>query len=138
MKIETQIIIAAPPETVWRILTDFQRYPQWNPFIKSLSGAVAVGNTIKIELPDMTFSPKVLVFDENRELQWRGKLLIKGLFDGEHRFVLEALPDGATRFLHSETFSGCLVPLFKNKLINDTTKGFEAMNSQLKSIAESN
>ncbi len=137
MKIETQVTIHATPEKVWGILTDFKRYPQWNPFIKSIEGNVAVGNTIKISLPDMTFSPQVLVFEENQELKWLGKLFLKGIFDGEHRFLLEKLPNGDTLFTHSEAFSGFLVPLLKNKLENNTRAGFEAMNQQLKIQAES-
>lgn len=137
MKIETQITIAATPEKVWEILTDFKRYPQWNPFIKSIEGVVEVGNQIKISLPDMKFSPQVLVFEKNRELKWLGKLFLKGLFDGEHRFLLEGLPNGETLFTHSEAFSGILVPLFKTKLETNTKAGFEAMNQQLKIQAES-
>ncbi len=137
MKIETQITIHATPEKVWKILTDFERYPQWNPFIKSIEGKMAVGNRIKIALPDMKFSPRVLVFEENKELKWLGQLLCKGVFDGEHRFLLEQLPDGDTLFTHSEAFSGILVPLFKSNLEKNTKAGFEAMNQQLKIQAES-
>lgn len=137
MKIETQITIAAAPEKVWKVLTDFNHYPEWNPFIKSVKGIVEVGKTIQITLPDMKFTPKILIFEKNRELKWLGKLLFKGLFDGEHQFYLKELPNGDTLFLHSEHFSGLLVPFFKKKLQTNTTMGFQAMNQQLKIRSES-
>jgi len=31
--IDTRIEIAAPAMRVWDVLTDFARFPQWNPFI---------------------------------------------------------------------------------------------------------
>ncbi|PTB91085.1 SRPBCC domain-containing protein, partial [Marivirga lumbricoides] len=45
-QIETSIRIKALSETVWDILTDFEKYPQWNPFIKSVKGEVKEGNNI--------------------------------------------------------------------------------------------
>ena len=42
-QIETEIEIAASPERIWSILMDFSAYPEWNPFIRSLSGDVTPG-----------------------------------------------------------------------------------------------
>lgn len=38
----------------------------------------------------MTFHPVVLVAVQERELRWLGRLLIPGLFDGEHTFQLDS------------------------------------------------
>ncbi|MDC3352182.1 SRPBCC family protein [Crocinitomicaceae bacterium] len=51
MKLETTIIINAPIQTVWTIFSDFKKYPEWNPFVHSLNGAVEVGEQIEITLP---------------------------------------------------------------------------------------
>jgi len=52
--IPTQIFIEPSPAKVWNILTDFKKYPEWNPFIKSITGNVSIGNTItaRIEPPE--------------------------------------------------------------------------------------
>ena len=34
-EIKTEILIKASPQIVWSILTDFENYPHWNPFIKA-------------------------------------------------------------------------------------------------------
>ena len=49
-EIKTEILIRATPEKVWAILTDFDNYRNWNPFIRSVTGEVAVGNTITARL----------------------------------------------------------------------------------------
>ncbi len=136
MKITTQIQINAPVQKVWEILMDFDTYPQWNPFVKSLEGDIREGGSIKVKLPGMTFKPIVQVVSPNKEFRWLGHLWIKGLFDGEHCFQLEELPNGATRFIHNENFSGILVALFKKQLLTKTKLGFEAMNKSLKTRAE--
>lgn len=137
MHIETHIRIKAKASEVWKELVDFDRYPEWSPFVKSLKGTVQEGHTIQIKLPGMTFTPTVCAFQQNQELRWLGKLWLSGLFDGEHYFRLKPHPDGSTTFIHGEYFSGVLVPLFKNQLLGSTKKGFEAMNAALKSRVES-
>jgi hypothetical protein len=136
MKIETQILINATPEKIWNILTAFENYPHWNPFIKSLTGDVQVGNKIKVVVPGMNFTPTILAFEKNNELRWLGHLLFKGVFDGEHFFKLIDNKNGTTTFIHGEHFKGFLVPLFKKKLEGETARGFEEMNRKLKVEAE--
>ncbi len=140
-EIKTEILINANPEKVWVILIHFENYPNWNPFIKTLKGEVRVGKkiTVRIEPPEakgMTFKPKILVFETNKELRWIGHLLFAGLFDGEHKFELINNGNGTTTFRQNEKFKGILVPLFKKQLDNNTKNGFEAMNMKLKELAE--
>lgn len=141
MEIKTDILINATSSKVWAILTNFDNYPNWNPFIKSITGQVAVGNkiTARIEPPDataMTFTPKVLAFETNKEFRWLGHLLFAGLFDGEHKFELIDNQNGTTTFIQSENFKGILVPLFKKMLNTNTRNGFILMNQKLKELAE--
>lgn len=132
----TEIQIQASTEKVWQILTDFARYPEWNPFIRSLTGNVSEGNKIEAHIDTMRFRPRVLAFQKNREFRWLGHLFFPGIFDGEHRFQLIENADGSTRFIHSEKFGGILVGLLSKKLDTETKAGFEAMNKKLKEIAE--
>jgi hypothetical protein len=140
-EIKTEIIINATPDKVWTILTDFDNYPNWNPFIKSIKGNVAVGRIIiaRMEPPGangMTFKPKVLVFETNKEFRWIGHLLFPGLFDGEHKFELIDNTNGTTTFSQSEKFNGILVALFKKMIEVNTVNGFNQMNQKLKTLAE--
>lgn len=140
-KIETEILIQASPSVVWNVLTDFEAYPKWNPFIKSLQGEKIVGRNLlaTIQPPNskpMTFKPVLLKFDQDKEFRWKGKLLIKGLFDGEHYFILEKLGVNETRFIHGELFSGILIPLLGN-VFKNTELGFSKMNEEIKKICES-
>ena len=131
-QIKTSITIEATKEKVWQILTDFDNYPNWNSFIKSVSGDVKAGNRIQIKLQEMTFRPVVLTMHENTELKWLGHLWFKGLFDGEHKFKLTDNGNGTINFEQSENFSGILVKLFSKRLDKDTKNGFEQMNRELK------
>ncbi len=140
-EIKTSVKIKANAARVWQVLSNFKSYPEWNPFIKKIEGDIKVGQTFKtfIQPPGnkgMSFQPTVLVYDAQKEFKWIGHLWFKGLFDGEHRFLIEANEDGSTTLHQSEKFSGLLVPLFKKMLDRDTLEGFRLMNDKLKEIAE--
>jgi hypothetical protein len=141
-ELSTEIEIDSTPERVWSILVDFPSYPRWNPFIRYIQGTTEAGKRLEVRIQrsggkGMTFRPTVLAAERPRELRWLGHLLFPGLFDGEHRFVIEPLSAGKVRFQQSERFSGLLVPLFRSSLDRDTRRGFDEMNVALKQRAES-
>lgn len=141
-EIRTEIIINSTVDKVWTILTDFDSYPNWNPFIKYLKGTPKEGNKIEVKMvpPNsngMIFKPTILKFTPNKELRWLGHTFISGLFDGEHIFELISNNDGTTTFIQREKFYGILVPLLKNSL-DDTKAGFDLMNKKIKEICEIN
>jgi hypothetical protein len=138
--IQTEILINTDITKVWDVLMNFDNYPKWNPFITSISGEPKLGSrlTVSIKPPGgkgMTFKPRVLAFETNKELRWLGHLLFTGFFDGEHKFELIDNGNGTTTFKQSEKFKGIFVGLLN---LENTQKGFEAMNEKLKEMAERN
>lgn len=140
-ELHTEIEIRASAGRVWEILTDFARFPEWNPFIRRIRGEVKPGTRLEVFLQPsgtrgMTFRPIVVQVKPNRELRWLGHLLIPGLFDGEHSFIITPLEADRIRFVQHEAFSGLLVPVFAGRLDTDTKRRFEEMNRALKARAE--
>jgi hypothetical protein len=141
LTVRTEIEIDAPAARVWDVLTDFDAFPRWNPFIRRIDGVASerMRLSVKIQPPGgraMTFRPTVLRVEDGRLLSWRGRTIIPGLFDGEHIFELEPLGHDRTRFVHAENFRGLLVPLLARTLRTNTRAGFERMNAALKARAE--
>ena len=140
--LKTEIVIDAPADKIWTVLMDHEAYPSWNPFIKNISGNTQVGGKLSVKIQSdgskpMHFTPVVLVNNGNDEFRWVGKLFIKGLFDGEHFFILEPINKNQTRFIHGENFTGLLSGILWKMIGSDTQKGFEAMNVKMKSRVES-
>jgi hypothetical protein len=143
--IQHEIEIDAPPSAVWAVLADTASYGDWNPFVRRLAGDLREGAKLKarVEPPGghgMSFRPTVLAAEPERELRWLGRLLVPGVFDGEHRFQLEPLAGDRTRFVQSERFTGFLASGFLLGLLKGTLEktrlGFEQMNQALKVRAE--
>ena len=69
----------------------------------------------------------------DEELRWLGRLILPGIFDGEHFFRIEPLDLGLrAKFIQAERFTGLLVPLLRKSLDRGTREGFEAMNQAFK------
>lgn len=137
----SEIEIQATDEKVWEILTDFASFPEWNPFMRRAVGEPKKGAKLQVHIQPsgasgMTFRPTVLKAEPKRELRWIGRLLMPGLFDGEHILTIERLAENRVRFVQREIFTGILVPLFARGLDTDTRRGFEEMNRALKERAE--
>ena len=138
--LESEIEIEAPPSIVWAALTDLDSYRDWNPFVVSSEGTIAVGQKLRNRLQSpggraMTFRPRVTAVEPESTFEWLGRLGLPGLFDGRHRFELAATSTG-TRLTQTEDFSGLLVRLMRGSLDSQTHDGFEAMNAALKTRAE--
>jgi len=138
--LRTEVEISAPPAAVWQVLVDTPRYHEWNPFITSIEGKLAVGEDLSIVVSppdgsDMRFRPQVLAFEAGVELRWRGVLLAPWLFSGEHFFLLRELPSGSTRLQHGEDFRGLLLGFLGHQL-KRTAHGFVLMNQALKRRVE--
>jgi hypothetical protein len=134
--IRTAVEVDAPPSRVWDVLVDLPSYPEWNPFIVEAAGKVAVGETLTLHMAlpgrdPMKVEPRLLAVEPARELRWKGRLWIPGLFEGEHAFVLTPLEGGRTRVDHSERFGGLLLPLAKSMIYDATVESFRALDAAL-------
>jgi len=140
-EIHTEIEIKGTPEKVWSVLMEFEEFPNWNPMIRKARGEAVLGRKLEIFVQaegarGMAFKPTVVKVDLNREFRWLGKVGIRGVFDGEHIFSIEPIDGDTVRFVHREQFGGLMTPLILPFIANDTVRGFNDMNSALKSRVE--
>lgn len=140
-EIRTSVAIAASAEQVWAVLSDFAAYSEWNPFIRRIDGWPERGQRLAVEIAPpggkvMNFRPRVLEAVRPERLSWRGRMVLPGLFDGDHHFFIEQHDDGGVRFHHGEQFRGLMVPFVKKSLEAEVRPGFEAMNQALKARVE--
>jgi hypothetical protein len=137
----TMTEIEAPAERVWHILTDFARYPEWNPFIRRIDGEPLRRAALELLIQPhgaraRRFRPRIVTFRPPKELRWRARARLPGLFQGEHRFVVEHLGPSRSRLIHEQRVQGLLVPFLRARLEEPVRRGFDAMNQALKQLAE--
>jgi hypothetical protein len=136
----TVTTIDAPKQQVWQALTNFDAYHSWNPFYTLVAGRCLVGEhlhiVVQMEDRSLTYSPVIEKVEPQSELAWSEEWVLPGLFDGQHRFMLESTDSGQTRFVQHDRFSGTLVPLLMGLYEGQAEAGFRRMNDALKKRAE--
>jgi len=141
MEIRTEIEIEAGPAEIWSVLSDFRRYPEWNPFIVSIEGELAPGGRLALTTSEpesnreRSFAVRIKACEPERELRWLGHRGMKGLLDGEHFLLLEPRAERRTRVIHGENTTGLLLK-FALAGVTRATRGFVYMNHALKRRVE--
>jgi hypothetical protein len=135
-EIRTEVEIDGTAQQVWDTLTDFHSYSQWNTGFVKAAGRAEVGETLHITFAQkpgktMDMHPTVLVADPGRELRWLGRLLMPGIFDGEHRFEIHETEPGHVTFVQTERFSGVLVPFVRSMIEGNTLSMLARVNADL-------
>ena len=139
--IHTEIGILAPAAVVWEVLTDFEGWQRWNPFMRVTGEAKPDAPlSLVISVPKrkpVKLRPRIIHFEAGRELRWLGRgMAVPGLFDGEHGFRVVAEDTGRCRFEQFETFKGLLASAVLSRTEGAIKTGFTAMNRSLKREAE--
>lgn len=140
-EIRTEIDIKASPEKAWEVLTDFNNFPNWNPFIRQISGTPTVGTKLKIKLhtssgKNRTYQPIITKVEPSRELRWIGKSFIPGIFNGERIFTIAPLQTNHIHFVHVEIFTGLGVAIVGSRFDKDVYQSFVKMNDAFKEKVE--
>ena len=140
-QLHAEVEIQATPDRVWEVLTDLAAYHEWNPFIVQAAGRAVPGGRLELQMRLLgrrptTLRPEVLEADPARRLRWLGRLLVPGLFDGEHSFTLQPTAPGSTRLTQHEEFRGLLAPLLLAMIAKPTLAAFQRMNDALKTRVE--
>jgi len=139
-RIDSEIAIAAPPQRVWEILTDFAGYARWNPVVVQVIGSLAAGSELRLKSvhsPGQAATDGVVLLAgaEFPDMRWEGGHPDRSVLTGERLFRCSADGSGC-RFHQSEMFSG----LSAERLVMDFGARMEAnfrlFNGALKRAAE--
>lgn len=142
MRVQTQVLIDAPPAVVWQVFARVEDWPRWWSACHRAAlrdGAFDdPGSHLRITLrpswlPAMTFEPTVLIAEPGRHYVWEGR---GGGVTGRHGFEFVASGAG-TLVVQSEEFSGPGVIAFKLLGLESATRRmFQENLAGLKRIAE--
>ena len=137
----TTFAIDASAETVWAILTDFDRWAEWNPSVPSIEGEPRVGSTVSLKLampgrPSAKVKAELTEVVPERRLVWDGNIGSDRLFSGHREFSIEPQPDGTVRVTHVEDVSGVLFPVFRAVMGAAIQRHHDGLNEALKERAE--
>lgn len=139
--LHASIEIAAPCAQVWKIITDFSSYPQWNPLITHVQGNLQMDakiiQTVQIHAKKrVRQSQQIRLIDAPYRLCWGTKIFHPRLLAAERWQYVEAISDHRCRYTTYDDFSGLLSPIVRHLYQVSLQQGFERMALALKNYAE--
>ncbi len=140
-ELSTAIQINSSPEILWKVITDFKNYYQWNPILQKIKGEPLIGNQLEIHLTTVggkkrIYHRTVIKISPNHELRWKGSFIFSQIFSGERIFLIERLGENKANFVNKEIFSGIGVMFTPQKMEDDILASFKKMNEALKKTIE--
>ncbi|MFK7826978.1 MAG: SRPBCC family protein [Oligoflexales bacterium] len=141
-KVQTEIEISAPPEDVWKVLSNIDDWQNWSPVINKSQGTAALGSKVVITMCSKEegkdgpkYSPVITKFDEPKSLHWRATMMAGIIFTNDKHIDLEKT-DSGTRVIHKELFSGIMAAMMGSHMEDGVPPILNKMNEALKQKVE--
>lgn len=134
---KAQTLIDAPVETVWNVLCDFERWPQWNRSVTKmqLKGPVEVGTTFIWTAGGSRIVSRIEHLSAPNLIVWSGTTM--GIH-AVHKWEFTQTPDGTNAYTE-ESFDGLIVKLLKGPmkkmLANSINQGLQALKTEAQNCA---
>ena len=126
--------IDADPQTVFAVISAIDRWPSWNPDVKSVTvqGPVRPGTGFRWKSGPSTLTSTLQVVDPPHEIAWTGTTMgIKAV----HVFRFQTSEDG-TLARSEESWEGLLASLLRGYSRRTLDKGTRSVLAHLRAEAE--
>jgi hypothetical protein len=138
--VRAEVEIDAPIERVWEILTDLERYSEWNPFTARVESTLEVGDPIAL-YPRLIGNrayrwTERVCKNELYDVRWDLTLGAKFLLTAERCQILTPIGPDRTHYLTEDVFEGLLTGLVMATFGPAMQRGFEDCARGLKEHAE--
>lgn len=136
-----EIEISAPQSVVWQALIRKENWLKWNTFLYDRNPKIPFVQGKKVYLSlrrqreetETEFEPQILLLLPESCLRW---VYSAPGFRSEHLFELQQVDRNRTKYLHRETWSGVMTPVFLSFLRKDEQQGLRRMAHELKYYIE--
>lgn len=131
----SEVVINAPAQKVWQVLTDTQQYPQWNPTLQLAKGELATGNKVTYQFTQdaensYEVTATVRAIEPNKLLHQNGGMPLILTYD--HRYILQPQGDKTHVTIH-EDYRGIGVNFWQPTAVEEA---YKRLNEALKIRAE--
>ena len=126
--------ILAWPEAVWDLIAGIERWPEWNPDVKTavLDGPLTEGTTFRWKAGPSTITSQLIAVERPRLIAWTGSMMgIRAVHVWHVRAVEER-----TLLRSEESWEGVLPSVLRGMLRRSLQQSLEAGVAHLKTEAE--
>jgi uncharacterized protein YndB with AHSA1/START domain len=129
--IDKTLDIAAPPEVVWEVLTDFPRYGEWNPFVVECRSTLVPGEAMDMRVKLVGFPQRQVEWMNEhvpgRRFAYNMKPFPLGALRSRRSHEVEPAGANRTRYRSSFRLEGWMMPLVRGLLGGRIEAGMRGM-----------
>lgn len=136
VKSEYMLVIDAPVDIVWQILTDIENWPQWQKSVTqaTIAGTVEEGARFDWKAGGLSFTSRIHTMKPMAMLGWTGTTFGASAI---HNWKFEDL-SGKTKVTVEESLQGVFPRLFRKYFQSNLDAGVKLNLEELKTAAEMN
>jgi hypothetical protein len=134
-KTEHRVGVPAPSTVIWEVLSDLDRWPEWNPIYPKINGMLRIGQKLEVlevfaDTPPKLIQPTVVDWVPNAQILWAHKEA--GGFIQRIRYIeIEQFDEQDTACILSngEIYQGLIGAHVGKRIRRRLRAGFEAFNA---------
>lgn len=139
VRIEHRVGVAAPPEVIWELLAEPERWPEWNPIYSNVKGRLQIGAPISMDvdppgLNRMHVDATIVDWVPDTQILWKTKL--PGFVRSLRYIEIDKLSEAGCILSNGEIFEGFGVRYMGRKYRSAAYRSFEAIGEALRARAE--
>ncbi len=132
--------INAPIDVVWAVLTDVDRYGEWNPFTPEVRTDFKIGSPVDMQVTMgrrmLDITEYVCAFEEPRLIAWQKAFGPRWWLHALREQHLKPLSETSCSYYNSDRLTGVMAPVVAVSSGGYMRRGFESVATGLKTQAE--
>lgn len=128
--VRNERVIKVPAAHAWKVLVDFPKYGEWNPFTFGVKCDGIVGHPVTLSVnlggKKITMHEKLTRWDEGKAVAWGVKWAGGFGLDCDRVQALTRIDDTTTRYECWEAFNGLMSPIVYRFYGGTVLAGFDA------------
>lgn len=140
-KMYTEVIINSPKMEAWKVLTDFEKMPEWSTGLQSIQGEIKNGGKARAYFMSKkgelnSYEKDSLIYVEGEMFGWQSPFVL-GIKDN-HSYKLESVSATQTKIIHTDECirGGLMAGLFHKKIAYRLLDAMNKFNNELKTRVE--
>lgn len=138
---QIEIEINSPKEIVWKAISDFKNYPNWNSvLVMKNNDSLIVGEKFHVTIiqpngKKSNFKAVAISKEEFQSFSATQTMIGKWFFQATHFFIIKEVDKENIIFIQKWELKGLIASLFRKQIFKEL-EAFKEMNSELKKYVE--
>lgn len=134
IQIDNEFSVSATIGEVWEVITQTEKYGDWNSFVSECKTNLVVGEPIvmRVHLFPFPIIQKETIFDYRpNEILNYGVNIPLNILQSSRKHLVESLENGKVRYRSEFKIEGLLAPLVKLMMFSRLEQGFSRMANEM-------